>query len=321
MRVGQNPAKSVDFVAQPAEITAALVTYIPFLSGYYQDSLEVLKLCLNSLRDNAGLPLDLMVFDNASCAEVRQYLMEEQQAGRIQYLVLSEKNVGKAGGWNHIFGAAPGKIIAYADSDVYFYPGWLSALVDVLQAFPKAGMVTGMPMLTPEEFSTSTVAWAEAQPDVKLERGRFFPWEDFWRHAGSLVEEESKARKFYEENDSLRLTAHGRSYYIGASHFQFVARKQVLGEVLPIPSERPMGQVRLLDVAINQRGYLRLCTEQWYVQHMGNTLPGPDFFAGAAPAAKAKPAAAKKRGWWQLGPVRRLLQKLNEWSFNRLYRQ
>lgn len=321
MRVGQNPAKNMQQVAQPAEITAAVVVYIPFLSGYYQQSLDVLKLCLGSLRQNADLPLDLMVFDNASCAEVRQYLREEQQAGHIQYLVLSEKNVGKAGAWNHMFGAAPGKYVAYADSDVYFYTGWLSAGVKVLEDFPQAGMVTGMPMLTPEEFSTSTLAWAEQQKDVTLERGRFFPWEDYWRHAGSLVEDEGKARKFYDEHDALRLSYKGQSYYIGASHFQFVARKQVLMEVLPIPSERPMGQVRLLDVAVNERGYLRLCTPKWYVQHMGNTVPGEAFFAGEAPVVTGKRLKAVRKGLWQLGPLRRLLQKLNEWSFARLYRQ
>lgn len=321
MRVGQNPAKNMQQVAQPAEITAAVVVYIPFLSGYYLQSLDVLKLCLDSLRNHADLPLDLMVFDNASCAEVRQYLSEEQQAGRIQYLVLSEKNIGKAGAWNHMFGAAPGKYVAYADSDVYFYPGWLSAQVKVLEDLPQAGMVTGMPMLTPEEFSTSTVAWAEAQKNVTLERGRFFPWEDYWRHAGSLVEDEGKARRFYDEHDALRLSYKGQSYYIGASHFQFVACKQMLSEVLPISSERPMGQVRLLDVAVNERGYLRLCTPQWYVQHMGNTVPGEDFYAGAALVAVSKHTKVERKGLWQVGPVRRLLQKLNEWSFERLYRQ
>ena len=321
MRVGQNPAKSIEQVSQPAAISAAVVVYIPFLSGYYRDSLEVLKLCLGSLRQNADLPLDLMVFDNASCDEVRSYLIQEQKEGNIQYLVLSEKNVGKAGGWNHLFGAAPGEFIAYADSDVYFYPGWLSPKVEALNSLPQAGMITGMPMLTPEEFSTSTVAWAEKQPEIELERGRFFPWEDFWRHAGSLVSEEDKARQFYDENNCLRLTWGGNKYYIGASHFQFVARKKVLQEMLPIPSKRPMGQVRLLDVAINEHGYLRLCTDHWYVQHMGNTLPDDTFFAGKPPSAThgGRPHHSRK-GIWQLKPIRRLLQKLYEWSFSILYR-
>lgn len=321
MRVGQNPAKFVDHVAQPAQISAAVVVYIPFLTGYYRHSLEVLKLCLNSLRGNADLPLDLMVFDNASCDEVRRYLLQEQSEGYIQYLVLSHKNVGKAGGWNHLFGAAPGEYIAYADSDVYFYPGWLSPQIEVLNRIPQTGMVTGMPMLTPEQYSTATVAWAESQDDVQLERGRFFPWQDYWRHAGSLVNDEQKARQFYDEHDSLRLTLGDKQYYIGASHFQFVASKTILQQVLPIPSQRPMGQVRLLDVAINESGYLRLCTERWYVQHMGNTLPGREFFAGEVPAVvQTARSHTPRKSVWQFSPLRRLLQKMHEWSFSILYR-
>ena len=43
MRIGQNPARFVEKVAQPAEITVAVVSCIPFLSGYYEQSLDVLK--------------------------------------------------------------------------------------------------------------------------------------------------------------------------------------------------------------------------------------------------------------------------------------
>ena len=60
MRVGQNPAKFIDHVPKPARVTVALVTYIPFLSGYYGESLEVLKVCLESLWKNTGLPYDLL---------------------------------------------------------------------------------------------------------------------------------------------------------------------------------------------------------------------------------------------------------------------
>ncbi len=49
MRVGQNPARFVEKVAQPAEITVAVVNCIPFLSGYYEQSLEVLKVVVDSL--------------------------------------------------------------------------------------------------------------------------------------------------------------------------------------------------------------------------------------------------------------------------------
>jgi len=95
MRKGQNPAKFVKDVARPERITAALLNYIPFLSGFYAETLDVLKVCLDSLRRDAGLPFDLLVFDNGSCAEVRDFLLKEKEEGRIQYLILSERNMGK----------------------------------------------------------------------------------------------------------------------------------------------------------------------------------------------------------------------------------
>ena len=76
----------------------AVLNYIPFLSGFYAEALDVLKTAWHGAPD-AGVPFDLLVFDNGSCAEA-QWLLDEQRAGRIQYLILSEKNLGKGGAWN-----------------------------------------------------------------------------------------------------------------------------------------------------------------------------------------------------------------------------
>ncbi len=106
------------------------------------------------------LPFDLMVFDNGSCPEVREYLVSEKEEGRIQYLILSEKNMGKGGAWNVMLAGAPGEIIAYTDSDVLFSPKWLSRSVEILETFPNVGMVTARPFRTPPEFYESTLQWA-----------------------------------------------------------------------------------------------------------------------------------------------------------------
>ena len=323
MRLGQNPAKFIERVAQPQRITVALVSYIPFLGGYYAESLEILKLCLNSLWQNTDLPYDLMIFDNASCLEVRNFLQKAHQEGRIQYLVLSDKNVGKGGGWNFIFGAAPGEFIAYADSDVYFFPGWLSAQIALFDKFPNLGMVTGAPLRVPEEFSTKTVEWAQTYPGASLERGVLLPWEDWWRHARSLgLETEAEGRRLYQANQDVCLTYEGKRYFIGAAHYQFVARKEVLQSLTPIPSERPMGQVRSLDIAINANGFLRLCTPEWWVQHLGNTLQ--DFtFLSSAPAAEITSCLPQthQSGRGARSPwLRRLLLWLNKKTFDLLYR-
>jgi glycosyltransferase involved in cell wall biosynthesis len=324
MRVGQNPAKSVNFVAQPERVTVAIVSYIPTLGGYYAQSLDVLKTCLNSIWENTQMPYELMVFDNASCSEVRNFFTEAHEQGKIQYLVLSEKNVGKAGAWNFVFGAAPGEYIAYADSDVYHYPGWLKPQIELLETFSEAGMVTGMPMWTPAEYSTATTEWAEANPDVTVERGKFLPWEDYWRHSRSLGTDETKAQQHFDSTEDVTMLYQGERYYIGAAHFQFVARKSALQRVLPIPSKRPMGQVRLLDIAINEQDYLRFCTPDWWVQHMGNTLR--DEFRPQGTEVLAKPPKrSSTKIWhasiWGFKPIRKIVNWLYHRTFEILYRE
>lgn len=313
MRLGQNPAKSIDSVPQPARVTIAVVSYIPFLSGYYAHSLEVLKICLQSLRENTEPPYDLLVFDNASCDQVRGYLSVEHAEKHIQYLVLSDKNIGKGGAWNFIFQAAPGDFIAYADSDIRFYPSWLRDSLAILEAFPQAGMVTARPMRTPEAFYSRTLEWAQEQPDVALENGRYIPWQVYLQHVLSLGTGEEQAREWYESRSDWRLTRHGVSALVGAAHFQFTARKSSLQQFLPFNMDRPMGQVRSLDDQMNQAGYLRLTTCEPLVVHMANQVPDD---ANETPAASAE----KSRRLVDLPVIRKPLLRLYDAIF-KLYHQ
>ncbi len=313
MRVGQNPIKSMDKIQAPSEITVVVISYIPFLAGYYEESLEILKLCLDSIRAERKDDFDLLVFDNGSCEEVRNYLCAEYDDGRIQFLMQSERNIGKAGAWNMAFAAAPGETIVYADSDVLFHPGWLQAQLTILDTFPNIGMVTGMPILTPKKYSSATEAWAERETNAKVEVGALISWEDFWRHARSLGDDEESAGKFYEANPAMLISYKGQKAFMGAAHFQFAARKKILQEVLPIPAERPMGRVRFLDEAINEKGYLRLSTQAWFVEHMGNTLAGEE--------GHSNKASHSRSSLWQWTPIKKLLHWLYNQIFRILYRE
>ena len=124
-RIGMNPNRDHTTDYRPARVTLAMLTFLPEESGYFEHRFESMRTSLASLITNTPQPYDLLVFDNASCPEVRAYLQNAHQANRIQYLVLSDRNVGKGGAWNMMLAGAPGEIIAYADSDVLFYPGWL----------------------------------------------------------------------------------------------------------------------------------------------------------------------------------------------------
>jgi len=273
MRVGQNPAKSVKEVVKPKRITVAVLNYIPFLSGFFAEMFDVLKLCLGSIWENTDLPYDLLVFDNASCPEVREYLVKKQQENKIQFLILSDTNLGKGGAWNIMLSAAPGEVIAYTDNDCYFFPGWLSNSMKILEGFPNVGMVTSRPVAMDQVFNTSTLAWALQDPDSTVETSRFMDWETFRSFTMSLGTSEEDTRRQYETHQDTVVTYKEQRAFVGAMHYQFLAYKKVLGEFLPFSMDRPMGQVRQLDVRVNEAQYLRLMTPEPYMNNMSNQIP------------------------------------------------
>lgn len=326
-RIGQNPAKWVTQVAVPSKVTVAVLCFIPFQSGYYRQSLEVLQLCLDSLISNTDLPYDLLVFDNGSCQEVRDSLVARREAGDIQYLVLSEKNLGKVGAWNLIFAAAPGEYIAYADSDVYFFPGWLSRHLKVFEAFPEVGTVAGTPRRRRMTFSENSIRRARELPGVEVEVGKFISESWIRQHARSLDKldelDENLAR------DDYLLTSNGVKAYITAQHFQFVVRKDVVQSYLPFPHHRPMGaDVAEFDRAIDGSNLLRLAVADRVALHLGNRLEEKLFeeldldipVKTATPLARRKFPSGAGRGILTWRPIRRALLALYDRIF-RLYFQ
>ncbi|GMV35346.1 glycosyltransferase family 2 protein [Chloroflexi bacterium CFX5] len=312
MRKGQNPAKFVKDVAKPERITVALLNYIPFLSGFYAETLNVLKVCMDSMRKDAGLPFDLMVFDNGSCAEARDFLIQEKEEGRIQYLILSEKNMGKGGAWNVMLAGAPGEIIAYTDSDVLFSPKWLSRSVEILESFPNVGMVTARPFRTPPEFYEATLKWARDAERAKLEEGQFIPWETFLEFNLSLGQTEEENKKVYAETRDWRLVYKGVTAMAGASHWQFTAYKSTLQQFLPFDMDKPMGQVRQLDKRVNDAGLLRLMVPDPLAMNMSNTL---GYLRGELKTQGAKRKGGFGRRILEIGLVRKTLMAL----YNRIF--
>jgi glycosyltransferase involved in cell wall biosynthesis len=222
-----------------------------------------------------------MVFDNGSCKIVTDFLVERNRAGEINYLFLSERNIGKINAFRLIFKAAPGKIIAYSDDDILFYPNWLGAQLEILENFPKAGMVSGVPVRNASKHAmTSLDKLATAgSSGISTSFERHIPddWEFDW--AVSTGRDPKAHLQATQDHQDLILQATNAvkgniCKAIGsANHFQFISEKQTILQALPAGwSDKMMGSMVELDEAVDQLGYLRLSTPQRYTRHMGNVL-------------------------------------------------
>jgi glycosyltransferase involved in cell wall biosynthesis len=306
----------------PRRIAAATVTHIPFLEGFYAQSLDILRLSLASLRDHADEELDLWVFDNGSCPEARAFLLEEAAQGRVDRLILSGENVGILGAHNVLFSAIPNEIIAYADSDVYFHPGWLRACLTVLEAFPNAGLVTGVPVRSAAaEAVHSGLAWAASASAVQHETGHLIPPEWIADFCVGTGRETQRYLEEWQAQTDHRLTYAGVTAYAGASPFQFVGRKAALASALPLHDDWLLRAGEFL-ARMDAAGYLLLATNGLYVHHLGNTLT-PEWRAvaerhGTRPSAR--PLAGGPGARLAAQPLaRRVLLRLYDYLFRLLY--
>jgi len=326
-RVGMNPARGRASSYRPARVTQAVLVYIPHLSGFFEHRFDVLKLCLFSIFKHTQEPYDLLVFDNASCSPVKDFLQGLLEEGKIRYLLSSSENIGKLGALRLIAGAAPGEVIAYTDDDTFFYPGWLKAHLELLDGFPNVGMVSGNPERTLFDHGIeSNLRLAETDPDTSLRLGKTIPeeWEREW--AVSLGKDTDAFLETVRNLDDIIIEHKGQQAYATACHNQFVSSKDVFTEFLAGEwVGRLMGGLNEFDIQIDAAGYLRLATMQRTTRLIGNMInpsmaeEAGRFSIDVQAPQKALPSR-NKRSILRWKPVRWLLQGLYNrlfWALNR----
>jgi hypothetical protein len=273
MRLGENPSKDKLLAYRPHRLGIALLSYIPSLAGYYTHSLEIMEYQIASLHYSTGMDFDLLVFDNGSCKEARSELQHLHHNGWIDVLISSQFNYGKIGALNWIFGAMPNEFICYSDSDVLFRPGWAENSLQILESFPRVGMVSAQPCLD-DVLQGSGKAHLGLEKNLKFQSELKFPDSFIVDEYAAGVNLDIKRSNAIKKNSTHLITCkdNGVRAVVGATHMQFTMPRIVAQEILPLPVKFGLGRAedRNFDRKVDMAGYLHLSTPVAYVWHMGN---------------------------------------------------
>jgi GT2 family glycosyltransferase len=110
-------------------VTAVVLNY---------DGRHLLEVILPSLAAQSYPRLDIVVVDNGSSDDSREWLTEHWPD--LEVVVIPE-NVGVAAALNRGVAAAGGELVALLNNDLELEPDWVEQMVDGLQRHPEAGTV------------------------------------------------------------------------------------------------------------------------------------------------------------------------------------
>ena len=309
-----NPARAKHSKYRPARVTVAVLVHIPHLTGFYEHRLGVFEACLDSIIQNTTVQHDLMVFDNASCREVQIYIDGLLERGLVQFAHRSAINIGKLAALRLIFASAPGELVAFSDDDVYHYPGWLSAELEVYDAFPNTGMISGYvtPSMFVEERIRSALEFARSDGEAILTKGDVVPssMTISWATSTSRdpeweLEEQSRLNQYMIEYAGVKALA-------AAHHDQFLSSRPIMERGFPQSWDgRLMGGMVELDQEIDDAGFLRLTTSEQHTQNLGNRFVEEDLVLSTVGRERAcspeRPAKGLRKRLLGSSPVRFIL--------------
>ncbi|MBC8506416.1 MAG: glycosyltransferase [Anaerolineales bacterium] len=255
----------------------ASITFVPFLDGYFKEALDVIDVHLHSLRQTVAEDIDLLVFDNGSCDELKEFLTTQHHSGVIDWLFLSKQNLGKTGALNWIFSAMPNEFIVFTDSDVLFRPGWMQRSLEIFDSFDQVGIVSAQPA-----FFDGIPGVAEAAK--QLAENKAVQISDEQPDPGILAEycdgigasDDVYQRLLQNRLKVATNQTSGVGAVVGTTHMQFMLRRELARKLVPLPATMALDPAD--DFDINRRmealGYLQLSLPDPLVYHLGNSLKG-----------------------------------------------
>lgn len=273
MRIGVNPQKSDKKIILKSHHRVVVVVYIPDSKGFYSNSAEVFKLCIDSLVATIDKNCLITVVNNGSCKEVSNFLYSYLEEKKIDTLIHHNENIGKI---DAMIGAARGsreKYITLTDSDILFVQNWQQNVEAVFQNFKNAGSVSPIPVRHALFYGTSSVLKKIIFQRVKFKRISIPEnFTDYNRYLESI----NWDLEPNENNKWPVIEKNGMNAVIGSGHQVLTITRDILFRKVPSnPSLTLVGndsEFNYVDQPIDKLGRLRLSTFNNFAFHMGNNV-------------------------------------------------
>ena len=270
MRIGFNPQKDKEQAPNDFFHQVVIPVYIPNQEGYFKDSFTILKLCLNSLFKTSHIQTYFTVVNNGSCCEVRDYLDDLFQNGKI-HEVIHTTNIGYINAMLKGITGQQFPFITNADADVLFLENWQEATYEIYKVFPKTGAVSPTPNSKMLKFLTANIFFEKGLTqnisfsEVKNPQAM----ESFAKSIGN----EKLFSKIHLDK-YLTIKRNNFEALIGAGHFVVTYRSDIFDGLEKRYTNFILGGDSdfIFDFPVVKKGFWRLSTADNYAFHMGNTL-------------------------------------------------
>lgn len=273
MRIGMNPQKEEKKIDLIYNHRIIIVVYIPELSGYYENLLQVFKLCLESIAATKNDKCAITVVNNASCDEVLSYINLKFKEGIVDSVIHHKINIGKI---DAIIGAARGSrepLITMTDVDILFKNGWQENIEKIFMTFEGVGSVSPISVRKNTRYgTTSTIKRILLKKvDFKLQ-----PIPENFEDHNRLLKSINKKTESSTNNLWAVVEKNNVKALLGSGHQVLTIDRNILFMTVPFdPSLVLIGgnsEFKYVDEPIDKFGGMRLATYNNYAYHMGNKV-------------------------------------------------
>ena len=227
-------------------------------------------MCIQSLSSTIHEATKITIIDNASCAQVKEYLAEQFKEGKIDQLIINKENLGKIDPVIAVIRGCHEALLTITDADVLFLPGWQSEVEQCHVNFPHAGTVCPVP-ISRNSFAFTMATWVFGMFHGKIRYEKILNPEDMVIFCKSISDSIFYKASQLDQIANLKYKNH--TACIGAGHFVATYKRKVFDFAPKGPSLKKIDggiENAYLDKPSDIGGYLRLSTSKNFAYHIGN---------------------------------------------------